>query len=137
MSFHVGYSPYRSSLSSSTTNRRRRSSQSFRLPSFQVPNVAALKLKFDTKTLILGMVGVAILMTVSALVHTNQSATKGYDLRRLEADRQTLMNKTDIQNTQLAQVQSMRTIMNSDVVGKMRRPSAVEFVHGNTALASR
>lgn len=98
---------------------------------------AMMRFEFGPATAIGGMFVVAVLLVLVYLGHFNQVATKGYDLRRLEADRQQLMNQYDIKNMKLAEVKSLAKIIESDRIGGMRRPAEVTYVRGNTALASR
>jgi hypothetical protein len=98
---------------------------------------ATLKLEFGPSMAIGGLMMIAVLFMLLYLAHFNQVATKGYDLRRLEADRQQLMNQYDIKNMKLAEAKSLTTIISSDKIVGMRRPGEITYVRGNTALASR
>jgi hypothetical protein len=98
---------------------------------------AVMKFRFSPITAIVGLFVVGVLMGLGYLTHFNQVATKGYDLRRLEADRQQLMNQNDIKNMKIAEAQSMARVIGSDRVSVMRRPAQLIYVRGNTALASR
>lgn len=92
---------------------------------------------FGPSTIIVGMVVIAVSMSLVYLAHFNQVATKGYDLKRLQADQNQLMSQYEIKNMRLAEIKALNAIAHSEKVGKMRRPSNVMFVSGNTALASR
>ncbi len=98
---------------------------------------SVIRLRFSPMTAIVGMLVIAVLISCGYLAQFNQVATKGYDLRRLEADRQQLMNQHDIKNMKLAEAKSMSRVIESDRVSVMRRPSELIYVRGNTALASR
>jgi len=98
---------------------------------------ATMKLEFGPSMAIGGLFLVAVLFSLLYLAHFNQVATKGYDLRRLEADRQQLLDQYDIKNMKLAEAKSLTTIMASDKVSAMRRPAEIAYVRGNTAIASR
>jgi hypothetical protein len=98
--------------------------------------VAVTRFEFGPSTVIFGLSIIAILMSLLYLMHFNQVATKGYDLRRLEAARQELLNQYDIKNMKLAEVKSLARVIASDRVSAMRKPAEVIFVRGNTALAS-
>jgi hypothetical protein len=98
---------------------------------------ATMKLEFGPSMAIGGLLVIAVLFMLLYLAHFNQVATKGYDLRRLEADRQQLLNQYDIKNMKLAEAKSLSTIISSDRVSAMRRPNQLTYVRGNTALASR
>ena len=98
---------------------------------------AVLRWQFGPATAISGLFVIAILLSLTYLAHFNQVATKGYDLRRLEADRQQLLNQYDIKNMKLAGVKSLSNIIASERVSAMRRPGEIVYVRANTALASR
>lgn len=94
------------------------------------------RLEFGSSTVIVGLLVIAVGMSLAYLIHFNRVATKGYDLRRLEAARQELMTQYDIKNMKLAEAKSLNTIINSDRISAMRKPNELIFVRGNTALAS-
>lgn len=105
--------------------------------SFKRIREATMRFEFGPSMAIGGLMVVAVLFMLLYLAHFNQVATKGYDLRRLEADRQQLLNQYDIKNMKLAEVKSLSTIIASDKIVGMRRPAEITYVRGNTALASR
>ena len=102
-------------------------------------NIKSGKMKFEIgpASMIMGLAMIALSMSLLYLAHYNSVATKGYDLRRLEAARQQLMTQYDIKNMKLAEARSLAVISASDKVGNMRRPGEVTFVQGATAIASR
>lgn len=104
---------------------------------FRKIKAATLRFEFAPSMVIGGLFMIAVLFSLLYLAHFNQVATKGYDLKRLEADRQQLLSQYDIKNMKLAEAKSMANIMSSDRVSGMRRPSEVSFVRGDTVLASR
>lgn len=95
------------------------------------------KFEVGPGTAMIGMMVFAAVLSLSYLAHFNQVATKGYDLRRLEADRQQLVGQYEIKNMRLAEVKALSTISDSETVASMRRPNEVSFIRGNTAIASR
>jgi hypothetical protein len=105
---------------------------------FRRTRVTAMKWKFEfgPMTLIVGLVMVAIVMSVLYLWHFNQVATKGYDLKRLEVDRQALMDQNQISNMQIDKVKSMQSILNSTRIHGIVQAGTVTFVRGDAALAS-
>lgn len=115
--------------------------KSKKMPSFisflQMAKDRTQRLEFGPSTVIVGLIVIAVVMSLAYLLHFNRVATKGYDLRRLEAARQELMTQYDIKNMKLAQAKSLNTISGSDRVSAMRKPGQIIFVHGNTVLAVR
>lgn len=96
---------------------------------------AVLRFEFGPSTAIGGMFMIAVLLSLLYLAHFNQVATKGYDLRRLEAARQQLLNQYDIKNMKLAEVKSLTHILDTNRVSGMRKPSEIIYVRAATALA--
>lgn len=101
-------------------------------------NIKGGKMEFEVGpvAIIFSLSAIAVTMSLLYLTHYNSVATKGYDLRRLEADRQQLMTQHDIKNMKLAEVKSLSVISESERVSRMRRPSEVSFVQGSMAIAS-
>ena len=100
---------------------------------------AVMRIEFGPSSLIIGLILISTLLMILYLATYNKIATKGYDLKRLEADHQLLMNDYDISNMKLAQVKSLTNmIVTARIADTMRKPATVEFVHGgDTVLASR
>ena len=94
-------------------------------------------LEFGPVSVMVILFVIACLMGLLYLAHFNQVATKGYDLRRLEAARQQLLGQNDIKNMKLADAKSMARVVASNRVSAMKRPSELIYVRGNTALASK
>lgn len=96
-----------------------------------------LSFNFGPSSVIAGLSGLAILLGLAYLAHFNQVATKGYDLRRLEADRQQLFSQYEIKNMKLAEAASMNTIIHSAKADTMHRVNSTTYISPNTVLASR
>ncbi len=94
------------------------------------------KLDFGPKTIIAAGIVVTIAMSVLYLMHFNQVATKGYDLERLQADRQTLMDQNQVSNMNIDKVKSMPSILASARIQSMVKAGSVTFVRGDAALAN-
>lgn len=105
--------------------------------SFRRTRVSAIKwqFQFGPMTLIVALVVVALAMSMLYLMHFNQVATKGYDLKRLEVNRQQLMDQNQVSNMNIDKVKSMGTIMASTRIQTMVKANDVSFVRGDTALA--
>jgi len=100
---------------------------------------AVMRIEFGPSSLIIGLMLLSTILMILYLATYNKIATKGYDLKRLEADHQQLMTQYDIQNMKLSQVKSLTNmIVTARIADNMRKPATVEFVHGgDTVLASR
>jgi len=88
-------------------------------------------------TIIIGLFVIAASLSFIQLAHYNKVSTKGYELRRLEADRQQLMTQYELKNMKVAEAKSMSVIAVSDKTASMVRPANVEYIRGNTGIASR
>jgi hypothetical protein len=108
------------------------------IASYRRTRVTPLKweLVFGPMTLMVVLLLVGVTISILSLARFNQDATKGYDLKRLEVDRQALLNEYEISNMHLAQVKSFSTILSSSRIRRMTKPSAVSFVRGDAILAS-
>ncbi len=154
MSIYIAQSPYRSAFSGASKRRRpfvpsAKSSVLTRgqdrkgdavagaLQLFQQVKSKKVHFEFGSTSVIVGFIALALLMSILHLIHFNKVATKGYELKRLDANHQQLLSQYEIKNMQLAEYQSLNNIVVSDRVAMMRRPVSVTFVSGNTALASR
>lgn len=118
-------SPYRSELLASSVGAIRRARA--------VP--MKMKFEFGPMTLIVGLILLAIGMSLLYLMHFNQVATKGYDLQRLQADRQTLMDQNQISNMSIDKVKSMSSIFASSRIQTMHKANDIIFVRGDSAMA--
>lgn len=93
------------------------------------------KFAFGPSTLIIGLILIAIFMSFLHLLHFNQVATKGYDLRRLETDRQHLLEQFQAKNMHVTEIKSLNVISQSHKAQSMVRQGELNFVRGDTALA--
>ncbi|MEZ4087501.1 MAG: hypothetical protein R3B71_04170 [Candidatus Gracilibacteria bacterium] len=121
-----------------TTSVVRKSAETVTGMAHAMKNVGSKKVKFEIgpRFVIIGLMGMVAFLSFAYLAHFHTVATKGYELRRLEADRQQLLNQYEIKNMRLAEMQSLTTIVESEKANSMRRANQIEFVRGNSALAS-
>lgn len=94
-----------------------------------------MKVVIQPSMVIIGLILVAVSLSLVQLAHYNLVSTKGYELRRLEADRQQLLGSFEVKNMKLAEVKSLSEIAGSVRASAMVRPATIEYVRGNTALA--
>ena len=93
------------------------------------------KMQFGPTTLVVALIAVAVALSMLYLLHFNQVATKGYDLKRLEVDRQHLLDQNQLSSTSIDRVKSMPTILHSARIQRMVKASEISFVRGDSALA--
>lgn len=84
---------------------------------------------------IAGLVSLGILISFLYLVHFNQVATRGYDMKRLEMDRQQLLEQYETKNAYLSRAKSLDAIAQSNRAGNMVKAGEFTFVRGDTAVA--
>ena len=118
-------SPYRQEFMSSDMRRFRRTRVT----------ATKWKMQFGPMTLVVGLVIAGIALSMLYLMHFNRVATKGYDLKRLEVDRQHLTTQNQLSNMNIDRVKSMPTILASGRLQRMVRANEVSFVRGETAIA--
>lgn len=134
-------SPYRTGFAQrSLWDRRSRSNLRSGIVSNQSAARAValpkINLQFGPVTLIMALAVGIVLIGMAYLAHFNQVATKGYDLRKLEADRQQLLSENEIKDARLAQAKSMTTIISTGRISGMKKASDIIFVRGETTIAS-
>lgn len=98
---------------------------------------AAVHYEFGASTIMTALGLFAIITTLMYLANFNQVATKGYELKRLEAHHQQLLTQYEIKNMRLAEAMSLARISESERVSAMRRPSNVTYLLESTVLASK
>jgi len=118
-------SPYRQEYMNSAVRPARRT------------RITAMKWKFEfgPMTLIVGLVFVAVMMSVLYLMHFNEVATKGYAVARLEADRQQLQDQNQVSSMNIDNAKSMPSILASARIQSMVKAKDITFVRGDSALA--
>lgn len=75
-------------------------------------------------------------LSLVSLVFTTQEVTKGYVLRGLEANRQSLLREHEVMMMQVARAQALQSIFENRHVASMVEARKIEFVRGDTAMAS-
>lgn len=87
--------------------------------------------------LLMAVIGTLILvLALLILFHENRNATKGYRLRKLEADRTASQLEQEILNMQIAQAQSLETLRGSQQVAGMVDVKTAQYVEMAPSLAS-
>jgi hypothetical protein len=130
----ISRSPYRQSLRSSSLRR----SRSFNRSVSSIRSTGrSMRFEFNSFFIIASLLVIGALMTFFYLTNFNNYATKGYELKRLQADRAELLSEYELRNMNLARVQAYSNMITSDKLRRMRKASQVSFVHGETAIASR
>jgi uncharacterized membrane-anchored protein YhcB (DUF1043 family) len=91
----------------------------------------------EQSTLMLMSVIVVLIigLAVLRLFHQNSTATRGYTLRTLEAERAELSYQEEVLTTQLAEVRSLDVLLENENVQAMNSTLSPVYVKDNTAVA--
>lgn len=127
-SVNVAYSPYRSAFRQAKIAERE---------SVQSKAQEVVKIQLSPIHTIVGLFVLCLLLGGLYLMNFNKIATKGYILKKLEISRQEMKEITDRNNLYLAKARSLTEVLDSGKVDHMRKPNQVEFVYGESVLASR
>lgn len=96
------------------------------------PNV-----EFGPFFLMFSLVSFVVLVTIITLIFSTRQVTKGYVLNSLEDSHQVLLKDGEQMDMRLSDARSLRYIQKVPRVAKMRNPSTVVFLSGETAIASK
>lgn len=97
---------------------------------------AVMRLEFGPTMTVMMLGFTCVALMVFYLAVYNKIATKGYDLKRLEAIHSQLMAEYDVSNMKMAQIKSLANIVQSDRLSVMRHPNEVGYVmHDGTVIA--
>ncbi|MCC7432984.1 hypothetical protein IT412_05690 [Candidatus Peregrinibacteria bacterium] len=128
-SVNVAYSPYRSAF---------RQAKIAEKESQQMATAKELvRLEINPIVTISGLMVLSLALGALYLWSFNKVATKGYILKKLEISRQAMKEVTDRNNLYLAKAKSLTGVIDSGKIDHMRKPNEVEFVYGESVLASK
>lgn len=96
-----------------------------------------LKLDVKPSFFIISIVAAVVISTVMTLVFATKGVTKGYVLRDLEMKSQGLVRQNEVINMQLAQAQSLHSVVTNDILLHMRPAQNVVYMSGSNTIASR
>jgi len=74
-------------------------------------------------------------LSISMLVNFNHVSTKGYTIKYLEVQQQTLYEENELLKKDLLEKTALTQLSLTEKAKTMRRPGEIQFVRGNTALA--
>ncbi|MBU1018399.1 MAG: hypothetical protein ABII07_03230 [Patescibacteria group bacterium] len=89
-------------------------------------------------SLVMVMLGLITIMGLVSLTSLNAQATMGYEIERLEAERQEFVEDGELNDMLILQARSLDTIMESDVVVGMVRADSrhIAYVEPIVTIAS-
>src|SRR6056297_2001329 len=86
------------------------------------------KVEVGQNSLIVILMVMVGLVALLYLIHSNQSATKGYAIKVLDQEYEDLVRKSEVWNMRNARAKSMHSIMESDTIGAMRGVDELEYI---------
>ncbi len=86
---------------------------------------------------VISIVAVIAVSTVMTLIFSTRGVTKGYVLRDLQFKRQALVRENEVMTMQLAQAQSLHSVVTNDILFSMRPAKNVIHLGGGSSIASR
>lgn len=98
-----------------------------------------LKLELNAATLFISFLVFIALITMITLLFAGKGVTKGYIVKQLEAERQTLTRENDVIGSKLAGAQSAQSVLLSRKMQSMRRlnDNHITFIRAENNLAQR
>lgn len=94
-------------------------------------------IRFGVVSLLFLVVGLFTVMSLLYLMHFNSASTKGYELNRLENERQQLVSENEIQNMRLSEARALVTIEKHPIVQRMVKvnPEKITYMKNDNAVA--
>jgi hypothetical protein len=92
-------------------------------------------IQVGANTLLLLVITLSMIVTFLYLAYANRNATRGYDLKELQAERNQLMAEVEVADMQLSKSMALTTLEDDAVITAMVRPSEIAFVGPKTAYA--
>lgn len=88
-----------------------------------------MQVNFGLVSLVMAMLALITIMGLVSLTSLNAQATMGYEIERLEAERQELVEDGELNDMLILQARSLDTIMASDVVVGMTKADVNEIAY--------
>ncbi len=95
------------------------------------------KFQIRPAVFIISIVAVIAISTVMTLIFSTRGVTKGYVLRDLQSKRQALVRENEVMTMQLAQAQSLNSVVTNDILLHMRPAKNVVHLGGGSVIVSR
>ena len=90
------------------------------------------RVEMGTFSLMVVVVFLALSVSLLYLAHANRTATRGYAIKKLEIEKNTLQTKIEILGQQVSEAKSLEAIKNSGVLEKMERVKQPIFLQANS-----
>jgi hypothetical protein len=87
--------------------------------------------------LIFTLVLMVCMISVMTLMFSTTEITKGYTLKKLEAEHEQLLRDNEAKTMHVAEVRSLAVIKSSSKVQEMVWPRKITYYRGDTAIASK
>lgn len=83
------------------------------------------------------VIALALVVSLIYLAHANRVATRGYVIKRLEAEKSVIVIENEIWRQQVSEAKSLATIKNSFQVQNMVPIRDVTYINPSATVASR
>lgn len=77
------------------------------------------RIEIGTVTLTFVIIALALIVSLFYLAHANRTATRGYALKKLELEKNSLLTEKEIWEQRISEAKSLTTIKNSETVKNM------------------
>ncbi|MCK5471988.1 hypothetical protein KAI54_02260 [Candidatus Gracilibacteria bacterium] len=91
------------------------------------------RVEIGTFSLMVVVVFLALSISLLYLAHANRTATRGYAIKKLEIEKNTLRTEIEILGQQVSEAKSLEAIKNSGVLEKMERVKQPIFLRTDLA----
>lgn len=95
------------------------------------------KVEFGVNALVFSTITIICVVSLFYLAHSNQVATKGYELKSLKEERSALMTENEIWNMKIARSQAIESIKKDPVIAKMQEVKQPQYIRTDTAVAKK
>ncbi len=80
-------------------------------------------------------VTIICLLSLLFLTHSNQVATRGYELKMLQAKRSDLLRENEVLSMQIADLQALDALANDTTIKRMVKADKPQYIRTDTAVA--
>ncbi len=95
------------------------------------------KVEVGINALVFSTITIICVVSLLYLAHSNQVATKGYELKSLKEERSMLMTENEIWNMKIARSRAIEKIKTDPVIAKMQEVKQPQYIRTDTAVAQK
>ncbi|MFH1375486.1 MAG: hypothetical protein ABIH35_02340 [Patescibacteria group bacterium] len=90
------------------------------------------RVEVGTFTLMVVVIALALAVSLVYLAHANRTATRGYALKKLEIEKNTLQTQMEIWDQQVSEAKSLEAIKESGILEQMQPVSEAQYIKTET-----